>query len=220
MIETADASMTNMALNPRDTAGDDSLLVRFYMEATHNPAKSEEEGRPIVEDKVWIEISQPGNKLGVRRVPATDRHKARFPKHYAAFKSRISDDDEFLEGTPLTEWAGATRAQVEEMRFLNIRTVEQLAGMADVNNGAMMGLIGLKEKAKKYLATASGNAAAVQIDQMKAENAEMRAQLAELIITAKANMASGEQEQDTDVPHETKVSGEPEKKTRRRRKAA
>tara|TARA_R110000868_G_scaffold136052_2_gene348858 strand:- start:1251 stop:1889 length:639 start_codon:yes stop_codon:yes gene_type:complete len=212
MLEVAEADITNMALNPRDTQGDETLLVRFYIHPTLSPGKTEAAGRPIVEDVVWVEISQPGNKLAVIRTPAEPRHIARFPRHYAAFKSRVSDDEEFLNGTPLTEWAGVTRSQVEEMRFFNIRTVEQLAAMADVNTGNIMGLAGLKQKAQKYLESATDTAAANELETLRQSNAKMQEQVAQLMAAQDAVQSL---DKTVETPDETAAAT-----TRRRRKTA
>ena len=56
--------------------------------------------------------------------PASAQDKARFAKQYAAFRAGKSEDEQ-ISGTPLREWPFLTRAQVEEFRYLGIRTVEQ-----------------------------------------------------------------------------------------------
>jgi len=96
---------------------------------------------------------QPGNKNTVVVRPANARDKQRFPTHWRLWKERTSEE-EVISGTRLTDWPGVTRGQVEELSFFNIKTVEQLANMADSNTGAMMELVTLKEKAKKYLGVA------------------------------------------------------------------
>lgn len=176
----ADWDMTNAAMSQNRLAGDEFLAVRFYYHPKQNAEKTLEAGRPIVEDVEYIEILQPGNKDAIYRQPANALDKVRFAKHYQLWKARIEGQAEQMIGTPLSEWAGVTRGQVEELSFFNVRTVEQLANMADSNTGNMMGLIGLKQKAIKYLETAKDNAASAALDQAKQENAEMRAEMAQM----------------------------------------
>ncbi len=70
---------------------------------------------------------QPGNKDTVIDDPASAHYKERFAEHFRRYEARESQ--EHIEGTILEEWAGITRSQCEEMKFLNIRTVEQLANL-------------------------------------------------------------------------------------------
>ena len=95
-----------------------------------------------------IDIRVPGSKDNVCR-KATQRDINRFPRHYEAFKARISD--EYLEGMPLKEWPLITRSQVEELAFINVKTVEQLSAVSDANASQIMGIYKLKEKAKEWL---------------------------------------------------------------------
>jgi len=141
-------------------AGDEKLLVKFYIKARPDKAKTLEEGRPMFKDVEYIDIRIPGSRDGVGR-PASDDDKSRFPLHYAAFKERT--DDEHLEGTPLTEWSLVTRSQAEELAFFNCKTVEQLAAMTDGNAGNFMGIQVLKAKAVKWLEQAAEDAPALKL---------------------------------------------------------
>lgn len=172
MLAEADYGITEMAHNAQ--AGDDQLLVKFYIKAKHDPTASEEAGRPIYKDTEYVSIIQPGNKDNVVERPATDRDKQRFPKHYAAFKNRVSDSDEYLEGTLLDEWPGITRSQVEELKFFNVRTVEQLVNLADSGAQNIMGVHTLKEKAKRFLASKADDAAAAELAARDAKIAEQQ----------------------------------------------
>ena len=97
-----------------------------------------------------IDIKVPGQRDGVAR-PATPTDKNRFPQHYAAFKNRTEMP---TEGTPLSEWPLVTRSLADQLTFMNIKTVEQLAECADSNLHQMQGLPGLKQKAADWLENA------------------------------------------------------------------
>ena len=78
-----------------------------------------------------------------------------------------------------------TRSQAEELAFLRIKTVEQLAEVSDGNGSQIMNFHALKAEAKKWLESAKENQAA---EHLKAELAKrdeeielLKAQMAELL---------------------------------------
>ena len=156
-LQEAGCDMTEQAIgNAGRFAKDDSLYVRFYSHPKQDPVKSAEEGRPIFNDTEYVSIMVPGDKTSIIERPARDMDRQRFAKHYAAFKN---DAEEVLEGTPLAAWPGLTRSQVEELRYFNIRTVEQLATVSDSHAQKFMGINTLRNKAQAYIEAAAGNAA-------------------------------------------------------------
>lgn len=171
-LEEADFGMTDMAFNRNAAPGDEHLLVRFFPVPTENKAKSEAEGRPIFEDVDYIEIRVPGAKDPLYCQPARKNNIDRFPEHYRRYKARMSQ--EIVSGTPLTEWPGITRGQVEELKFVNVLTVEQLIAMSDTHAQKFMGINSLKEKAKAYLAAAGDQAAANALAESQRQLAEQK----------------------------------------------
>jgi hypothetical protein len=166
-LHEAEHGLTDMAMNNGRFHGDESLLVRFFKYPRHSQTRSELEGRPIYLDTDYIEIMQPGNKDSIIKRPATDMDKRRFPEHYRKYQAR--EDQEEIEGTLLEDWPAVTRSQVEELKYLNIRTVEQLATAADVNIQNLMGVGVLKNKAAKYLETAKDEAIAEKFAALEAK---------------------------------------------------
>jgi hypothetical protein len=158
-------------------AGDEQLLVRFYYRPVQDPERSAEEGRPIFKEVIYIDMKQPGNKDWGVDAPARQKDFDRFPEHYRKFLAR--QEQGVLEGTPLSQWPGISAPQVEEMKFLNCHTVEQLANMNDSNINKF-GLATLKQKAKTYLAAAKDNATAEALMAAKTRNAELEARIAKL----------------------------------------
>jgi hypothetical protein len=157
---------------------DAGLAVKFYKHPVQDEAASEEAGRPIFKEKTYINIKVPGDKLNDIHRPAMDMDKQRFPDHYRKFNARI---EQAVEGTPLSEWGGVTRSQIEEMKFFNINTVEQLAELADSNTQVMRGLITLKQKAAAYLEAADTNAVTSALTTANSEIEALKAQMAELL---------------------------------------
>ncbi len=183
MIEEADYSMTNAALNNSAAMqGDEQLLVRFFSAEKQNMAKTEEEGRPIYDMVDWIEIHQPGNKLTAIMRIATDKDRQRFSRHWAAYQSR--ENQEELSGTPLEQWPGITKAQVAELKYLNVRSIEQLINLSDGSTRTILGIADIKRKAKAYLDAADQQKAANeitstrnQLEEQKELNNKMAARL-------------------------------------------
>lgn len=168
---------TDLAMNNSRYHNDDRLLVKFFMHPRVNQRKTKEAGRPIYEEIPYIQIMQPGNKDSIVIRPARDMDKHRFAEHFRKFEARESQD--VVEGTRLDDWPAITRSQAEELKFLNVKTVEQLAGMSDVNAQNVMGLNMLKQKAVKYMETSAANATAEKFADLEAKYESLMLQMAE-----------------------------------------
>jgi len=154
------------------SAQDEHLLVKFFVKAAPDKAKTLENGCPIFVDREYVDIRVPGSRDGVSR-PATPRDRARFPRHYAAFQQRKETP---LEGTPLAEWPLATRSMVEMLAFSNVKTVEQLASMPDSASGNFMGAGNLKRQAQEWLEDAKDDAGTVRLTaRLEEAEAQVRA---------------------------------------------
>jgi hypothetical protein len=202
-MQEADMSLTNMAMggNTARNAGDEHLLVRFYLHPKMDKTASQEEGRPIYKEVPWIHIMQPGNKESIIHRVATDMDKARFSEHFRKFEARESQD--VMEGTPLSEWPGISRAQAEELKFFNVYTVEQLCGMSDSNAQNFRGMGELKRRAQAFLDISKVNADAEALAAAEKRNQELEDTVADMA----KRLAALESE-------------EPEEKPKRRRRQA
>lgn len=157
-METFD---TDHNLFSRPNAGDESLFVVFYMGIIQNQARTETEGRAIFDDVECVRIIVPGDKNSILDRPASTQDKQRFARQYALFKQGAKEDEQ-VSGTRLTDWPFLSRAQGEELRYLGIKTVEQLASVRDDITSRVPGLVGLKQHASVWLAKASKSAEAAQ----------------------------------------------------------
>lgn len=160
---------------------DKALYVRFFLHPRANPQKSREEGRPIFDQCEFIEIMQPGNKESVISRPATMFDKSRFATQYRAFKEK---GEKAVTGTPLEEWGVLNNAQVEELRYFNCVTVEQLAHMQDSLISKFPGLRPYHDRARVYLENAKENQlssrVSAEMEDIKNENDALKAQLNDL----------------------------------------
>ena len=178
-MQEADYGLTDAAFNQSSGnrfSGDEALLVRFYMAPRLDQTASTEQGRPIYKEVPYVEIMQPGNKENIINRPATNRDKQRFPEHFRKFQAR-QDQEEAAVGTPLIEWPALTRAQVEELKFFNIHTVEQLIAVSDAHSQKIMGVAALKQKAKNFLEASKVSATADALAEANAKIAKLTARL-------------------------------------------
>lgn len=132
---------------------DRNLLVKFYPMPIQNDDKSADAGRPIFDDVVMIEIRVRGNKDSVVLRPVRPDDKARFRdawRHYEAGEGELN------VGTPLKQWPALAASQVEELKYLGFRTVEQLAEASDAVVGRVPGMQTLKNKANAFMQLAKG----------------------------------------------------------------
>lgn len=158
---------------------DHKLAVKFYMRPVKNMEKSEAAGRAVHENVTFINIKIPGDKYNdVDRAAWPDDYK-RFPQHYARFQQ----NREQLVGTPLATLPFLTEAQVMDYAHVNVRTVEQLAGMSDVNAQQLFGSVGHKQKAAEWLenfksASAVREDLQAKLDEQAKQIEELKKQLA------------------------------------------
>jgi len=139
---------------------DANLLVKFFHQSVVDKQATELEGRPIYKEVEYVKINVPGSREGVSH-PARKRDKDRFPRHYEAFQKRVEMP---VEGTPLTEWPLISRSQAEELTFFNVKTVEQMATIADSNLTTFRGGTTLKRKAQEWLAQSKRHATVAEME--------------------------------------------------------
>lgn len=171
------------AVNPEFTGAhnpDDALGVRFYSRPRQNMFLTEQQGRPIFEDVVYIEIAISGNSNLTIDREMRESDKARFPKYWAHYHNMHVGDARDV-GTPLAAWPLISAAQAEELKALKFRTVEHIANASDLNlsNIGMAGgmdVYQLRLRAQAFLRAASDTAApqqqAAELDKLRQEQAE------------------------------------------------
>jgi len=157
-LAEADMGITNLAMDTGVSQaryiGDEQMLVKFYLQPKLDKTATAEQGRPIYVDKEYVSIMVPGGRDCVVR-PARQMDIDRWPRHYAAYQNK---DEDFVVGTPLEMWPAMSRSQVEELKHFNIRTVEQLADLADSHAQNFMAIGSLRTRAKLFLEAAKDSA--------------------------------------------------------------
>lgn len=150
----ADYGMTELAYDAergRQFTQDANLIVNFVTKPHPDKEASLREGRPMFKPKEYVTIMVPGDKNTTVNRPAWDQDRQRFPRQYAAFKN---NEDQNIGGTPMSTVAWVTREQVEELKFFNIRTLEQLANCPDVHAQKFMGINSMRQRARDQIQAA------------------------------------------------------------------
>lgn len=140
----------------------DRVIPMFHMQAVQNRYRTKVEGRPIYEDKEYVQILIPGNKCDIIDRPVQDKDIERWPEQYRRFKER---KEQAVEGTPLEAWPEMTPARIAALKDAHVQTVDQLANLPD----SAKSTIGpdfhmLKQKAKRFLEGAEASSLQEQIE--------------------------------------------------------
>lgn len=126
---------------------------------------TKEAGHDCYKDVEYIKIAIPGERNSVYFQPATDRDRKRFPRAYAAFKSRGETP---TEGTPIKEWAVISRSVALTLRAAHVTTVEALADIHDTHVDRLgFNARELRAKARLWLDERKGSAASMKVAQEK-----------------------------------------------------
>lgn len=162
----------------RESEMDAQLLVKFFVKAKEDKTATLEQGHPVFKDTEYVEIRVRGNRDPQACRPATHADKQRFPRHYEAFQKRV----ELVEdGTPLAEWPQISRSQIEELAFLNVKTVEQLAIVNDKVCAQMMGGYTLKQRAADWLKSSNATALIANNEALKAQVKSLEEKVAKML---------------------------------------
>jgi len=169
-----EVTMEEMAENAGNLQfGDDRLGVQFYMHSVEDKERTLAEGRKCFHQREYIKIMIPGDRHNVvvrpvqvtGSMPTDDR--MRFPKHYEAFQKK--QEQKAHDGTPLSLWPAMPEATVEELKYVNVFTVEQLATLSDTYVGKLPNGSKWKAQAEVFLKTIGDQAAVNKLNAALAE---------------------------------------------------
>lgn len=159
--------------------------IRFWKDSYKNAAKSAEAGLPVFDTVDWYEI----RVLGEADTATGPWHRA--PENVRAQWKRAHDEwtrdnaTEGIIGTPLSEVPWLSKGEVETFKASGIRTLENLAEVADNAITRIPGGIAYRQKARDTLAAAKDSAHAQRMSEELAkrdeEIAALKAQMAEIL---------------------------------------
>lgn len=149
-------SIEEQAFNAENvTFGDDRLGVIFYNRTVEDPERTRQEGRKCFREREFVKIMIPGDRQNIvdRPVQRTGTLPTddvmRFPKQYERFKAQQSQAAH--DGTPLSLWPAMPGALAEELKYINVFTVEQLATLSDAYVGKIPQGHQWKKKAAEFV---------------------------------------------------------------------
>lgn len=166
LAEAAAMEAPDLSLFQKEAAGDDRLVVRFFKKAAHDLEQSVLQGRFVAREVEMVQIMVPGDRDNIIVRPAGEGDKRRFAKHYEAWKK---GDSEQVVGTPLEMWGKLNLAQIEEFRYLGVRTMEQLANLNDQACQRIPGAFELKRQAVNFLELTKAEAPVKKMEAMLAQ---------------------------------------------------
>ena len=169
------------------------VIPRFETKPIHMVAASDKAGRPIYEDREFVQIMVVGERGFSAYEPVSEEHMKRWPEEYRAFKE---GKEAPLSGTPLADWPTVTRSRVEELAFFHIRTVEDLAGVNDAQLQKVgMGSREQREKARTFLEVAAKGTA--PLERLVSENMRLKDEMLRLTLDlTEANSRAGKLEEE------------------------
>jgi hypothetical protein len=141
--------------------GDPSMVVMFYVRPIRNPSKSAEFGRPYFDDKVFVRIHPPGERLNIVEREASETDKRRFPMQWAQFRENAPQTS---DGTPIDMLFAANPSTAAALKASGVHTVEQCAALsAHAIESIGMGAQQWVNEATRYLEVANKGVKASQL---------------------------------------------------------
>jgi hypothetical protein len=129
-----------------------------------------------------LKLQAPGNTRTVYHqpvrldsAPGRPSDPERFPREWAAFHAGQTSES----GTSIYSWDGVAPSDARRFELAGIKTVEQLASVADVHlAGLGMGALALRERARSFL---SGNTVETQLRAQIGKQDEQIAKLTDIV---------------------------------------
>ena len=140
--------------------GDAGQVVMFYLRPVHNPAKSSEAGTPQYEDKIFVRIHPPGERLNIVEREVRDSDKKRWPQQWAQFKD---NQPQAQTGTPIDMLFPAEPSVSAALKAGGVFTIEQCANMSASAIDSFMGGQKWANEAKRWLDVANKGVKASQL---------------------------------------------------------
>lgn len=126
-------------------------FARFFTRPIRDEKLSAARGRQVSKEVEMVMIIIPGDKNSLVERRAREADKQRFPKEYEAFRKQ---QDFVPDGTLLETWGLLSRAQIEDLKYAGLYTVEDLAAVPDSNLPALgIGGRTLRKHAEAFLKT-------------------------------------------------------------------
>lgn len=144
------------------------VTPRFY-EDTIKTDQIDENGLPVFRTIEYVELLIAGDKGNAPVKRVTDAVKQQFPDQYARWKATKVNPDMIGDGIPLSLWPIIPKEMAKALEYINVFTVQQLAGIDDnaISKPGAIGLRDMREKAKAFIESSKS---AAPIARLEVEN--------------------------------------------------
>lgn len=166
-------------------------------------------GENVLVDWVrWQKIGNPNHK-GEEKVKRVQKHQPdiweAIKDHYEAWKK---NEEAPVSGTPITNWPPITKRLAEVMKTNGYRSVEELSNATDADLGRIgMGAIGLRDKAREFVALKVDTKTAGQVDSLKKHIEKLEEEIA--FLKERGSVQAKEPKKRGRKPKQAGVSDEP-----------
>lgn len=152
---------------------DDNLVVMFYTKSVFNAAKSLEAGTRQFENKIYVRIHAPGERLNIIDRPADESDKYRFQKQWSNF---LQNKTQIPDGTPIDLLFPNNPAIADNLKAMGIYTIQQCSKLsAHALDVIGMGAQEWKNMAVRYLENADSGAAFIKMqEELKKKDQEIK----------------------------------------------
>jgi hypothetical protein len=179
----------------------DGQVVMFYNRSVQDAAKSQEQGRPYFEDKIYVRYFTPGEqRTQINDRPANRNDQMRWALQWAQFQANKAQT---VEGTPISLLYPDHPSIEAQCRAAGVFTVEQLAALsAHAIESVGMGAQAWVNYAVKYLEVANkGVSASKMRHELDQRDGQIRVleQQVDLLKKEIARMADGKQQSGMDL---------------------
>lgn len=153
---------------------DTGTFISIYTRAMRMNKQSEDAGREIYADRIYIKIEPPGQKKSIVDRAINENDKIRFAAAWKKFESGKASTE---GGTPIERLGDLPMSRYKELRAAGFRTIEQLAN-APLSNINFIGpdSLNLQKAAKLFLAGQTVDS--VKLGKLEEENVSLRAEMA------------------------------------------
>lgn len=151
------------------------IIPRFY-EVTTKTDQIDENGLPVFRTIECVELLIAGDKGNAPNKRVNDAIRQQFAEQYAFWKAKKTNPDMIGDGIPLALWPVVPTEMVKALEYINVFTVQQLAGLTDaaISKPGAIGLRDMRDKAKAFIESAKSMA---PIAALEKENSELRKRL-------------------------------------------
>ena len=159
-VEAARRLSAAVAARMAPSKEDEKLFVEFY--------------RDPLDEKEYVRIKIPGDKLFQPVFPADDHYKSRFARQWNEY---VNDRSQLEGQTLLNECGWINEGMREHLNYYGVKTIEHLAGMSDSNMQALgPNMRQVRDKARNEVAARQK---AAEYDNVRAEMDALRAEVSQ-----------------------------------------